>query len=88
MEAGRSEKGIRSRHRIAAQQESVLSTALEKAMQKKAVFAEGQNDFARVDVFERAAGDFDRVARPHRRQHALTAHLQAQAAAAPQRLCR
>jgi hypothetical protein len=88
MEAVRSEEGIRSRHRIAAQQESVLSPASEKAMQKKAVFAEGQNDFPRADIFERAVGDFDRVTRPHRRQHTLPAHLHAQAAAAPQRLCR
>jgi hypothetical protein len=53
-------------------------------MQEKAVFAEGQNDFPRVDVFDPAVCDFDRVTRPHRRQHALTADLQAQAATATQ----
>jgi hypothetical protein len=87
LEGAQGEHRIRSGHRIATQKESFVSTACEEAMQEKAVLAQSQNNFPRMDVFEVAVSDLDHVARPHRRQHALAADSQAQTAPPTQRVC-
>jgi hypothetical protein len=83
---------IRTRHGIAAQQETAQSAgggkAADEAMQEEAAFTLGEHDLARPEVFERAARDLHHIARPNSRQHAFSVNAQMQMTAATQSLCR
>jgi len=76
--------GIGVGHRVAPRDKARGAGPRNKPVQEKTAVAISEDDLAGVNVGERATRDFDRVARPQRRQHTCPPNLKAQRAALPQ----
>jgi hypothetical protein len=78
---------VGSGHGIAAQAEAIGSGASDEAMQEQAAISPGEHDLAGLEIFERATGDLDHVARPKSGQHTFAVNAQTHAAAELQCIC-
>jgi len=74
------EHRVRTGHRVAACEETVVLAGGDKTVQKKTALSKGENDLSAPDIAYRAGRNLRHVARPQCRQHAFAANLQSQPA--------